>query len=177
MIFQKLSKNLMKTHIQKMQNSMMFLKWDSNNNKWFCQLKTRWNCDKLWKNKFCFCWFSSKPKVKFQMKKLKQQMNFIDMMIVLEKIPKKLLYLNKKEVVQNCQKFSCEFHQYLLVQFHLKILISFSLTFLKIFFNSNDFISFLLFFSHFFIDFREFSSKIYHLNIIIAKILNSEKLL
>ena len=85
-----------------MQNSMMLLKWDSNNNKWFCQLKTRWNCDKLWKNKFCFCWFSSKPKVKFQMKKLKQQMNFIDMMIVLEKIPKKLLFLNKKEVIQNC---------------------------------------------------------------------------
>ena len=29
------------------------------------------------KNQFCFCWFTSKPKVKFQMKKLKQQMNFI----------------------------------------------------------------------------------------------------
>ena len=29
------------------------------------------------KNKFCFCRFSSKPKVKFQMKKLKQWMNFI----------------------------------------------------------------------------------------------------
>ena len=29
------------------------------------------------KNQFCFCWFTSKPKVKFQMKKLKQWMNFI----------------------------------------------------------------------------------------------------
>ena len=110
------------------------------------------------KNQFCFCRLSSKPKMKFQMKKLKQR-NFNEVMIVLEKIPKKLLYLNKKEVVQNCQKFSCEFHQYLLVQFHLKILISFSLTFLKIFFNSNDFISFLLFFCIFSLIFENFQAK------------------
>ena len=66
------------------------------------------------KNQFCFCRFSSKPKMKFQMKKF-QRMNFIE---VLEKIPKKLLYLNKKDLLKMLlQKFSCEFHQYLLVLF------------------------------------------------------------
>jgi hypothetical protein len=34
--------------------------------------------------------------------KIEATMNFIEVMIVLEKIPKKLLYLNKKEVIQNC---------------------------------------------------------------------------
>ena len=52
----------------------------------------------------------------------------------LEKIPKKLLYLNKKSCSKLLlQKFSCEFHHFLLVQFHFKILIFLALTFLKIF--------------------------------------------
>ena len=48
------------------------------------------------KNQFCFCLFSSKLKVKFLKKKLKKRMNFIEMMI--EKIPKKLLYQTKKKL-------------------------------------------------------------------------------
>ncbi len=61
----------------------------------FSQLKTQWNCDKLWKkSNNAFDDFSQNQKWNFKRK------NWIS--FVLEKIPKKLLFLNKKEVIQNC---------------------------------------------------------------------------